>query len=127
MAARVNIGPMQFHVSFWARQWTKSELIVQSVRVPSNQDETPQTLKIWMAGYGLHQPSPQFLAAVLLQNKYVAQVRKSRLVGDYAGKADLRVAVVETEAQRPCNRTSQDLDGKTGRPIGCRKKTMNDT
>jgi hypothetical protein len=38
----------------------------------SNQDETPQTLKIWMAGYGLHQPSPQFLAAVLLQNKYVA-------------------------------------------------------
>lgn len=53
----INVGPMPFHVPLRPRQWTKSKLFIESMRIARDQYESPQALKIRVDDDRLHQPA----------------------------------------------------------------------
>jgi len=67
--------------------------------VRRQQQETPETLEVFVFNDTTHQFLGQTLAAMRLEDEYVGKQRERRPVRDNAGKTDLRGAMVHTEAE----------------------------
>jgi hypothetical protein len=62
-----------------------------------------------MSQDGLDQPLPEAGVALLGDDEDIGEVGKGRLIGDDAGKADLRALSINAEHERMCDRTTQSI------------------
>src|SRR6516162_4510443 len=74
----------------------------------------------------LDQPLSETDVALLGDNEDIGEIGKSRLVGDEACKADLRVVAIETERHRVSNRASHCFERDVARPVGALGEKMMD-
>jgi hypothetical protein len=95
--------------------------------VRGQQQETPETLEVFVFNDKTHQFLGQTLAAMRFEDEYVGKQRERRPVGDDAGKTDLRGAMVHTKAERIFDRAIDGGPWDAARPIAVfRQEFMND-
>ena len=74
---------------------------------------------------GLHQPLAEAMRAIRFVNEDIAQIRKDRVIGDNARKADLFFLIVQAKDERIGKRTFDAFARASLRPIGAREKFNN--
>jgi hypothetical protein len=62
-----------------------------------------------MSQYRLDQPLPEAGVALLADDEDIGEIGKGRLIGDDAGKADLRALSINAEHERMRDRTTQSI------------------
>ena len=70
------------------------------MRIARREQPAPQALKLRMGDDTLDEPLRQSSATIVRQDENVGKVGQRRTVRDYAGEADLPIAVQEREAER---------------------------
>src|SRR5204862_4091209 len=72
------------------------------------------------------QPSSKTGMALLRYDKDIGKIGKGRLIGDQAGKADLRALAIEAKDERVSNRATQCIERDIARPVRALGKKMMD-
>ncbi len=92
--------------------------------VARGQNKAPQTLKLWVSHYLVHQASGEPPSAVSLENVYVGQVGERGFVRNHASESHLLAAEEDTKAEGIRNGAFDDVSWNARRPIGPREKCM---
>ena len=79
-----------------------------------------------MAHDTFHQPLPQTLPAICVQQKYIAQISESRKVRDYTSKSDLSPVAIHSKANGILDGTFHNFTRDSAGPIRLRQITMDD-
>ena len=93
-------------------------------RVAREEGEAAQPLKLRMQEDALDEPVAESAAAILLEDEDVGEIGIRGEVGDDARKADLALALEETEGDRAGDRAFDDVTRNAGRPVGGRQDAV---
>ncbi len=94
------------------------------MRVARGENKAPQTLKLRVPHYLVHQASGEPPSAVSLENVYVGQIGERCFVRNHSSESHLLAAEEDTKAEGIRNGAFDDVSWNSRRPISLREKCM---